>query len=182
MTLADSSNSQISGRLSPTGIALSYGIFAALWIVISGYLLMLTVSDQLLQNRIELAKGLAFVITTSALLYLLLSRWHAAVENTVAQSNRALDDLRRKEKELFTLLKVSRELTATLDLHGVLQTTTDRVTELSELQSAAIYLLEPRPGRPTDAVCFHAQQCAEKYLKSFLQFNKKYIYIYTYFI
>ena len=24
-----------------------------------------------------------------------------------------------------------------------------------------------------DAACFHAQQCAEKYLKSFLQFNKK---------
>ncbi len=142
MTLADSSNSQISGRLSPTGIALSYGIFAALWIVISGYLLMLTVSDPLLQNRIELTKGLAFVVTTSALLYLLLSRWHAAVENTVAQSNRALDELRRKEKELFTLLKVSRELTSTLDLHGVLQITTDRVTELSELQSAAIYLLD----------------------------------------
>jgi len=24
-----------------------------------------------------------------------------------------------------------------------------------------------------DAACFHAQQCAEKYLKSFLQFNQK---------
>ena len=33
---------------------------------------------------------------------------------------------------------------------------------------AAIYLLEPRPAQPTDAVCFHAQQCAEKYLKALL--------------
>lgn len=33
---------------------------------------------------------------------------------------------------------------------------------------AAVYLLEPRPAPPTDAVCFHAQQCAEKYLKALL--------------
>ncbi|OFZ91832.1 MAG: hypothetical protein A2V78_09855 [Betaproteobacteria bacterium RBG_16_64_18] len=33
---------------------------------------------------------------------------------------------------------------------------------------AAVYLLEPRPGQPTDAVCFHAQQSAEKYLKALL--------------
>lgn len=33
---------------------------------------------------------------------------------------------------------------------------------------AAAYLLEPRPAQPTDAVCFHAQQCAEKYLKALL--------------
>lgn len=124
------------------GIALFYAIFAALWIVISDYLLMLNVSDPLLQTRLELAKGMAFAITTSALLYLLLSRWHAALENSLAQSNRALDELRRKEKEQFTLLKVSRELTATLNLHSVLQTTTDRVTELSEFKSAAIYLLD----------------------------------------
>lgn len=26
-----------------------------------------------------------------------------------------------------------------------------------------------------DAVCFHCQQCAEKYLKAFLQLNEKYI-------
>ena len=33
---------------------------------------------------------------------------------------------------------------------------------------AAAYLLEPRPAPPTDAVCFHAQQCAEKYIKALL--------------
>lgn len=47
-----------------------------------------------------------------------------------------------KEEELVTLLKVSQELAATLDLKSVLQTTTDRVTELSELKSAAVYLLD----------------------------------------
>lgn len=33
---------------------------------------------------------------------------------------------------------------------------------------AAVYLLEPRPAQTTDAVCFHAQQCTEKYLKALL--------------
>ena len=28
----------------------------------------------------------------------------------------------------------------------------------------------------TDAICFHAQQCAEKYLKAFLVFHDKYIF------
>lgn len=37
----------------------------------------------------------------------------------------------------------------------------------SDLRAAA-YLLEPRKDRPTDAVCFHAQQCAEKYIKALL--------------
>lgn len=27
------------------------------------------------------------------------------------------------------------------------------------------------PGGPTDTICFHAQQCAEKYLKSYLTFK-----------
>lgn len=27
------------------------------------------------------------------------------------------------------------------------------------------------PGAPTDTICFHAQQCAEKYLKSYLTFK-----------
>src|SRR3990172_9095439 len=47
-----------------------------------------------------------------------------------------------KEDELVTLLKVSQELAATLDLKSVLQTTTDRVCELSGFDSAAVYLLD----------------------------------------
>ena len=33
---------------------------------------------------------------------------------------------------------------------------------------AAVYLLEPRVEQPTEAICFHAQQCAEKYVKALL--------------
>jgi len=45
------------------------------------------------------------------------------------------------------------------------------VTKAESDLRAAIYLLEPRPGQPTDAVCFHAQQCAEKYIKAVLVFR-----------
>ncbi|MGA7594285.1 MAG: PAS domain S-box protein [Gallionella sp.] len=63
-------------QLTPAGIALLYAVLAALWIILSGYLLTFTVSDALLQSRIELAKGLAFVAVTSGLLYLLLKGWN----------------------------------------------------------------------------------------------------------
>lgn len=47
----------------------------------------------------------------------------------------------------------------------------DWVTKAESDLRAAVYLLEPRAGRPTDVVCFHAQQCAEKYLKALLIFR-----------
>jgi len=42
------------------------------------------------------------------------------------------------------------------------------VTKAENDLRAAAYLLEPHEDRPTDAVCFHAQQCAEKYIKALL--------------
>lgn len=40
----------------------------------------------------------------------------------------------------------------------------------NDLKNAA-YTLGLRDDCPTDTVCFHAQQCVEKYLKAFLVFN-----------
>ena len=65
------------GRLTPARVALLYAAFAALWIVTSGTLLAIAVTDPVLLGRIELAKGLAFVAVTSVLLYLLLRVWDA---------------------------------------------------------------------------------------------------------
>lgn len=39
----------------------------------------------------------------------------------------------------------------------------------NDLITAEIVL--SNPGAPTDTICFHAQQCAEKYLKSYLTFK-----------
>ena len=60
---------------TPAGIALLYAFFAGLWIVASSYLLTSTINDPLLQTRLEMLKGLAFVAVTSTLLYLLLDSW-----------------------------------------------------------------------------------------------------------
>lgn len=53
-----------------------------------------------------------------------------------------LTDARRRAAGLATLLEVSRRLTATLDLATVLQATSDGVTRLAGLETAAIYLAE----------------------------------------
>ncbi len=49
-----------------------YAVFGALWIVASGLLLTFSVDDPVVQGRIELAKGLMFVVVTSRLLYFVL--------------------------------------------------------------------------------------------------------------
>ncbi|MCC7198382.1 MAG: GAF domain-containing protein [Gammaproteobacteria bacterium] len=70
-------------RLPPAGIAMLYATFAALWIVLSGAFLDITVADPDVQSRIELVKGLFFVAVSSILLFLLLSS---------QRSSRACDD------------------------------------------------------------------------------------------
>ncbi len=62
-------------RLTPAVIAVLYALFAGLWIIASGALLTFAVADPALQGRIEMAKGMVFVIVTSGLLYLLLKVW-----------------------------------------------------------------------------------------------------------
>ena len=49
--------------------------------------------------------------------------------------------LRHRTGELSLLLEVTKNFSATLDLKVILQTATDRITELTDLESAAIYLL-----------------------------------------
>jgi len=60
----------------------------------------------------------------------------------ITERKQAENEIRHRAGELAALLKSSQSLAATLNLEIVLQTTTDSITELMELQSAAIYLLE----------------------------------------
>jgi len=62
-------------RLSATAIALLYAAFAAAWIVVSGTVLEFAAFDPAVQNRIEIAKGIAFVVVTSCLLYLAIREY-----------------------------------------------------------------------------------------------------------
>jgi PAS domain S-box-containing protein len=60
----------------------------------------------------------------------------------ITERKQAEEEIRHRSEDLVTLLEVSQTLAATLDLETVLQTTTDGVTELMGLKSAAVYLFE----------------------------------------
>ena len=57
------------------------------------------------------------------------------------------------------------------DRDAVIAVTGEWVVKAEGDLRAAVYLLEPRKDQPTEAVCFHAQQCAEKYVKALLVFR-----------
>lgn len=60
-------------RLTPARIVGLYAVFALAWILISGYLLLISVSDPMLVRAIEILKGALFVAVTSGLLLILLN-------------------------------------------------------------------------------------------------------------
>ena len=64
---------------SPGSAALLYAALAVVWILASGALLTMSVNDPVLQQRLELGKGLLFVLLTSALLYAILRQWQNRV-------------------------------------------------------------------------------------------------------
>ena len=106
------------GRPTPAGIALLYAAFAAVWIVASGKLLTFVVDDALLQSRIELAKGLAFVAVTGGLLYLLLKAWREPLGTATQEGD--IRPPRTRLAPLFFALALVVPLIglATVRLHG----------------------------------------------------------------
>lgn len=68
-------------RFAPATIAMLYAAFAVLWIVVSGTVLEIAVADPVLHSRLEIAKGIAFVMVSSALLYGLIRSHREAVDN-----------------------------------------------------------------------------------------------------
>ena len=71
-----------SKRFRAARFALAYAVFSVSWIVLSGLFLKIAVEDAVLQGRLEIAKGLVFVLATSGLLYFLLTAWHARLTPT----------------------------------------------------------------------------------------------------
>lgn len=102
----------MSIQLTPLRIALLYTVFGVIWIFSSAAFLSFTVQDAVLQNRLEIGKGLFFVAVTGVLLYLLLRRWYAVLQNSLKQSDQALQQLQEQESELHA---AKNQLQATLD-------------------------------------------------------------------
>ncbi|MEI6577438.1 MAG: PAS domain S-box protein [Bacteroidota bacterium] len=66
----------------------------------------------------------------------------ASYEKDIIDRKEAEKETLRYSRELATLLRISQEFATTLELAKILQIIADRVTELTELKSSAIYLLE----------------------------------------
>lgn len=62
------------------------------------------------------------------------------IATDISERIRTEMELRNRTRELSALLKSSQSLSETLDIQTVLQTTTDSIVEMMDLQSAAIYL------------------------------------------
>ena len=87
-------------RLTAGGIALLYAGFAGLWIIASDQLLGLASDQPNLLVQLNITKGLAFVVVTTALLYLLLRGW--AESRIVAEEAQA--HIAKPQKLLLALL------------------------------------------------------------------------------
>jgi DNA-binding LytR/AlgR family response regulator len=99
-------------------ITLTYAEFASLWIVLSVTLLSFAVEDPVLQGRIELVKGLAFVAVTSGLLFVLLRAFNGRIEPSPADPDQLLT--RPRVVPIFIALALAVPLTglAAYELHA----------------------------------------------------------------
>lgn len=99
---ADSSSAK--RHVSPARVVFLYALFAGLWIVTSGALLTLSVDDPVLQGRIELGKGLLFVLVTSGLLYIGLRNWGAPVSDLPDRARLHANEYRWRALVFLTLI------------------------------------------------------------------------------
>ena len=77
----------VTRKLRPALVALLYAVVALAWIVGSGTLLREVVTDAATMHRVELGKGMLFVLVTSGLLFLLMRR----IERDRVDRRRALE-------------------------------------------------------------------------------------------
>ena len=68
------------------------------------------------------------------------STYHC-VWRDITERRKMEEALGQRTGEMATLLEVSRSLSATLDLNAILQTATNQIAELTDLKTAAVYLL-----------------------------------------
>ena len=90
--------------LNPHRIALIYALFASLWIFFSDTLLAWLISDPQQLSRISIYKGLAFVLTTTVLLYLVLRVWREPMPSLAPQGVKAKKLANRRPWGLVLLL------------------------------------------------------------------------------
>jgi len=87
--------------------SLIYGLFAALWILLSDRVLALSVADPDLREQLQTYKGWVFVAFTMVLLYSLLRRQLMRWEHLVAEREQAEAALKKSEEQLRQAVAVA---------------------------------------------------------------------------
>jgi len=82
-------------RPTPAGIVLLYALFAAMWIAASDRVLGFLFTDPVQFERVSTLKGMFFIAVTSLLLYLLIRRWQASLQEALSTSTHYRERLER---------------------------------------------------------------------------------------
>lgn len=91
---------------SPLGIALTYALLGALWIVWSDSAVLAVVRDQRALTRLQTYKGWFFVLASASLIYLLVSRRVKALSAALAAQRR----IARDHERLVAILEATSDL------------------------------------------------------------------------
>lgn len=110
-------------------ITLLYAGISALWIWLSGWLLMRLVRDPALAERLEIYKGWVFVAVTSLLLYLALRSYLARADDEAFGRRRAEDALGASEARFRSLVEQAPDALLVHDRNGRFLDANRRATE-----------------------------------------------------
>lgn len=83
-----------------------------------------------------------FLNVTTSIIKIGEEKFYMAFHQDITERKQVEQEMQKRVNELSVLLKCSQSLSSSLELATVFQATTDSITELMDLQSAAIYTLE----------------------------------------
>ena len=150
-----------SDRLTPLMIALIYLGIGGLWIVLSDQVLAALVSDAAVLGWLQTAKGWLYVAATAALLYWLIRRSTARLQNTVTTLTQEMvarqqieaarlqaEESEHQQRLLAEALRDTAEaLTGTLDFDEVLDRILANVDRVVPYDAAAILMADAGVAR-----------------------------------
>ena len=139
-----------------------YVLAASLWILVSDQTLALLIQDAQLLNRIQSAKGLAFVAATGLLLLGLLTRDAKLRRQVELESQRLLERLRAEREEAQALTALIASLTGSLDADEMLQRAVEALPRLLDGSCAGIAVPDGSGGLSYRATVGISEQVREQ--------------------
>jgi len=121
--------------------SLLYGVAAGLWILLTDWLLGKVIRNHELLTRLEIFKGLFFVVFTAILLFFIIRRLGASEARQVAQLQKA-EALANLQRETLEMIAKGRPLADTLDrlLRGLEAQSPEMLCSILLLDAGGVHL------------------------------------------